>query len=288
MEIDLVCGSGVALLLYKAICFSLGGNTPVHPPRRDEGSLGADIQGFLFPWMREDNDPITQALGRVVTTLRRDRPRSLRSRAAQGARPAAQDRRARPELSWPRPLGDPPPAPASSASKVERSSVLHLQLGAALGSPSEPPFPGRSPSSRAASCQRRSTPRRSSVRSGDASSGRSRATPPRSKRARSRSKTRPTTAKTIRRHPIIPRRRASADVHARTNSGRSRSRRGAAQDHQRHPDLDMGGDQSRPVCQRASGEVETDRSCGSTARSPPRSCMSRAVFSDAVRGWCGC
>src|SRR5271166_1754159 len=27
------------------------------------------IQGFLFPWMREDNDPITEALGRVVTTL---------------------------------------------------------------------------------------------------------------------------------------------------------------------------------------------------------------------------
>ena len=27
------------------------------------------IQGFLFPWMREDNDPITEALGRLVTTL---------------------------------------------------------------------------------------------------------------------------------------------------------------------------------------------------------------------------
>ena len=26
------------------------------------------IQGFLFPWMREDNDPITEALGRLVTT----------------------------------------------------------------------------------------------------------------------------------------------------------------------------------------------------------------------------
>jgi hypothetical protein len=23
------------------------------------------IQGFLFPWMREDNDPITEALGRA-------------------------------------------------------------------------------------------------------------------------------------------------------------------------------------------------------------------------------
>src|SRR6201997_4454357 len=27
------------------------------------------IQGFLFPWMGEDNDPITEALGRLVTTL---------------------------------------------------------------------------------------------------------------------------------------------------------------------------------------------------------------------------
>jgi hypothetical protein len=27
------------------------------------------IQSFLFPWMREDNDPITEALGRLVTTL---------------------------------------------------------------------------------------------------------------------------------------------------------------------------------------------------------------------------
>jgi Transposase DDE domain/Transposase domain (DUF772) len=27
------------------------------------------IQGFLFPWMREDNDPLTEALGRLVTTL---------------------------------------------------------------------------------------------------------------------------------------------------------------------------------------------------------------------------
>src|SRR5271165_5150186 len=27
------------------------------------------IQGYLFPSMREDNDPITEALGRLVTTL---------------------------------------------------------------------------------------------------------------------------------------------------------------------------------------------------------------------------
>ena len=27
------------------------------------------LQGHLFPWMREDNDPVTEALGRLVTTL---------------------------------------------------------------------------------------------------------------------------------------------------------------------------------------------------------------------------
>ena len=27
------------------------------------------IQGYLFPWLREQVDPITEALGRLVTTL---------------------------------------------------------------------------------------------------------------------------------------------------------------------------------------------------------------------------
>src|ERR1700722_4046438 len=27
------------------------------------------IQGYLFPWLREEVDPITEALGRLVTTL---------------------------------------------------------------------------------------------------------------------------------------------------------------------------------------------------------------------------
>ena len=27
------------------------------------------LQGHLFPWMREDDDPVTEALGRLVTTL---------------------------------------------------------------------------------------------------------------------------------------------------------------------------------------------------------------------------
>ena len=27
------------------------------------------IQGYLFPWLREEVDPMTEALGRLVTTL---------------------------------------------------------------------------------------------------------------------------------------------------------------------------------------------------------------------------
>ena len=27
------------------------------------------LQGHLFPWMREDDDPVTEALGRLITTL---------------------------------------------------------------------------------------------------------------------------------------------------------------------------------------------------------------------------
>src|SRR5208337_1243893 len=39
MEIDLICGSGGAALLYKAIRFSLGCRHDGRPSRRDEGSL---------------------------------------------------------------------------------------------------------------------------------------------------------------------------------------------------------------------------------------------------------
>ena len=70
------------------------------------------IQGYLFPSMREDIDPITEALGRLVTTLEvigleafvPDPPR------APGRRPrtVAPSR----ELSWPkRSWAFQPPAP---------------------------------------------------------------------------------------------------------------------------------------------------------------------------------
>ena len=46
------------------------------------------LQGHLFPWMREDDDPVTEALGRLITTLDVI-GLELRSRAAQGAGPAS-------------------------------------------------------------------------------------------------------------------------------------------------------------------------------------------------------
>ena len=70
------------------------------------------IQGFLFPWMREDNDPITETLGRLVTTLD-----VIASKRSFLSRPGGRAGRPRtvapsPELSWPRrSWAFPPPAP---------------------------------------------------------------------------------------------------------------------------------------------------------------------------------
>ena len=47
------------------------------------------IQGYLFPWMREDNDPITEALGRLVTTLEVIGLEAFVPEPPQGAGPAA-------------------------------------------------------------------------------------------------------------------------------------------------------------------------------------------------------
>ena len=69
------------------------------------------IQGFLFPWMREDNDPITEALGRVATLD------VIGSKPSFPSRPGGRAGRPRtvapsPELSWPRrSWAFPPPAP---------------------------------------------------------------------------------------------------------------------------------------------------------------------------------
>ena len=71
------------------------------------------IQGFLFPWMREDNDPITEALGRVVTTLDVIGLEAFVPEPPRGGQ-AGRPRTVAPslELSWPRrSWAFPPPAP---------------------------------------------------------------------------------------------------------------------------------------------------------------------------------
>ena len=71
----------VKSLGYRLVFFSILAIRPrvagVHIPSLNHGrkphsttfQTDAYIQGFLFPWMREDNDPITEAFGRLVTTL---------------------------------------------------------------------------------------------------------------------------------------------------------------------------------------------------------------------------
>ena len=68
MEIDLVCGSGVALLLYKAIRFSLGCRHDGRPSRRDEGSLELH-PGLFVPLDARGQRSDHRSVGRVVTTL---------------------------------------------------------------------------------------------------------------------------------------------------------------------------------------------------------------------------
>src|ERR1700722_1296101 len=75
------------------------------------------IQGSLFPWLREEVDRITEALGRLVTTPRRDRP------------PAAPD--ARPRIAA--------PSPGRNVTGIYRTSSatsgISSRVGSGLGRP---------------------------------------------------------------------------------------------------------------------------------------------------------
>ena len=119
------------------------------------------IQGYLFPSMREDIDPITEALGRLVTTLDvigleafvPDPPR------APGRPP--EDRRALARAFVAKAvLGIPTTSALIERLGVDKSLSSHPRLSsAARKSLPKLHFPGRSPNSRAASRQTRSTPR---------------------------------------------------------------------------------------------------------------------------------
>ena len=60
------------------------------------------IQGFLFAWMREDNDPITEALGRLVTTLDVIGLEAFVPEPPRGPGRPPRTVAPSPELSWPR------------------------------------------------------------------------------------------------------------------------------------------------------------------------------------------
>ena len=134
MEIDLDCGSGVALLLYKAIRFSLGCRHDGRPSRRDEGSLELH-PGLFVPVDARGQRSDHRSVGSCRHHARRDRPRSLRSRAAQGARPAAR-RPSRPRSSF-RGQGGPGRSHHQRPDRAPRRRQVpasHPRLGATLAS----------------------------------------------------------------------------------------------------------------------------------------------------------
>ena len=118
------------------------------------------IQGFLFPWMREDNDPITEALGRVVTTLDVIGLEAFVPEPPKGPGRPPEDRRALARAFVAKAvLGVPTTSALIERLDVDKSLRRILGWSDARKFLPKPHFPGRSPSSRAASCQTRSTPR---------------------------------------------------------------------------------------------------------------------------------
>ena len=178
------------------------------------------IQGFLFPWMREDNDPITEALGRVVTTLDVIGLEAFVPEPPRGPGRPPEDRRALARAFVAKAvLGVPTTSALIERLDVDKSLRRILGWERRSQVPSEATFSRAFANSRAASC-------RTSSRRADRACARGRIIGAIARDAteiEAREKPvqkRPTTAKTVPRPPIIPRRRASADVHARTNSGR--------------------------------------------------------------------
>ena len=184
------------------------------------------IQGFLFPWMREDNDPITEALGRLVTTLdvigleafvpepprgpgrppedRRALARAFVAKAVLGVPTTSAlierldvDKSLRRILGWERRSQVPSEATFSRAFAEFARGALPDKIHAAL---IERALGGRiigAIARDATEIEAREKPVQNTANDG----------------------------KDDPRRPIIPRRRASADVHARANSVRGRSRR---------------------------------------------------------------
>ena len=171
------------------------------------------IQGFLFPWLREEVDPLTEALGRLVTTLDVIGLEAFVSEPSRGAGRPAEDRRALARAFVAKAvLGVPTTTALIERLDVDKSLRRILGWERRAQAPSDATFSrafaefaqGDLPANMHAALIERS------LRSAAASSGRSHATPPKSRRARSRPRRRRTTTTTIRRRRIAPRRRTPA------------------------------------------------------------------------------
>src|SRR5208283_2187930 len=93
------------------------------------------IQGYLFPWLREDIDPITEALGRLVTTLDVIGLEAFVPEPPRGAGPAARGP-ARPRPSF-RGQGGPGRSHHQRPDRAPRRRQVpasHPRLGATLAS----------------------------------------------------------------------------------------------------------------------------------------------------------
>jgi Transposase domain (DUF772) len=118
------------------------------------------IQGYLFPSMRVDIDPVTETLSRLVTTLDAIGLEAFVPEPPRGLGRPSEDRRAVARAFVAKAvLGVP-----TTSALIERLDVdksLRRILGWERRSQNlpKPHFPGRSLDSRAANCQRRSTPR---------------------------------------------------------------------------------------------------------------------------------
>ena len=187
------------------------------------------IQGYLFPWMREDNDPITEAFGRLVTTLDVIGLEAFVPEPPRGPGRPPEDRRALARAFVAKAvLGIPTTSALIERLDVDKSLRRILGWERRSQVPSEATFSrafaefarGELPDKiHAALIERALGGRIIGAIARDATEIEAREKPVQNK---------PNDGKDDPRRPITPRRRASADAHARTNSGRSRSRRASS------------------------------------------------------------
>src|SRR5271163_4738654 len=118
------------------------------------------IQGSLFPWLREEVDPITEALGRLVTTLDVIGLEAFVPKPPRGPGRPPEDRRPRQGLRRQGDAGHSHYQRPDRAPRRRQVAASHPRLGAALASAlGSHVFPRFRLSSRGAICPTRCTRR---------------------------------------------------------------------------------------------------------------------------------